>query len=40
MSDEEVNRIMEQKISELNWLLCIIAPIGVPEPFIPGNGKE
>ena len=40
VTDEEAKRVMEKKISELNWLLCIIAPIGVPEPFIPGNGKE
>lgn len=40
MTDEESDRIMEQKISELNWLLCIIAPIGIPEPFIPGNVPE
>lgn len=39
MSDEEVNRIMEQKISEFDWLLCIIAPIGIPDPIIPGNGE-
>lgn len=38
--DEESKRIMERKISEFKWLLCIIAPIGIPEPFIPGNGPE
>ena len=37
VTDEEAKRVMEKKISELNWLLCIIAPIGVPEPFIPSS---
>ena len=40
MGDEESKWIMEKKISEFKWLLCIIAPIGIPEPFIPGNGPE
>jgi len=35
MSEEEARRIMEEKISEHTWLLCIVAPITIPDPIFP-----